>query len=401
MNDNNISTHIIAVKDAAVPSPGTPRSRIPLSGTLLLLLLLALPFASINAGLSFLAARQRTWQERNLESDARRELETLTNSAVAAPYLERSAAALRALMSRPTPLPSPFPPATWAAGLSVPHDLWVFEDDAPDAGDRPPRVTLASSSVKVPPRVLSTAFACLAHYSMNARLSPQALRRAEKLVVAAFGTGQSASHLAMYQRGIPTRMIHERTSALLIWNGITLPDGRRRGFFLIFRDLDAVTKFGLTSALRAHHRRGGAPAGFIRTLRSAVPDLLPESLAKSESFCRWRQGLRPHAQRSDWEIRGTPSNIRLNEGRLFTRHLTTGRHMAVLLKPEIPKSNMPEPVFLVNLLVCGGFLLFVTRGMLLGVWPALPFGIRFSAMFSLSALLPISLLLIGRHAFKP
>ncbi|HOT26732.1 MAG TPA: HAMP domain-containing protein [Candidatus Ozemobacteraceae bacterium] len=399
MNDNNISTHIIAVKDAAVPSPGTPRSRIPLSGTLLLLLLLALPFASINAGLSFLAARQRTWQERNLESDARRELETLTNSAVAAPYLERSAAALRALMSRPTPLPSPFPPATWAAGLSVPHDLWVFEDDAPDAGDRPPRVTLASSSVKVPPRVLSTAFACLAHYSMNARLSPQALRRAEKLVVAAFGTGQSASHLAMYQRGIPTRMIHERTSALLIWNGITLPDGRRRGFFLIFRDLDAVTKFGLTSALRAHHRRGGAPAGFIRTLRSAVPDLLPESLAKSESFCRWRQGLRPHAQRSDWEIRGTPSNIRLNEGRLFTRHLTTGRHMAVLLKPEIPKSNMPEPVFLVNLLVCGGFLLFVTRGMLLGVWPALPFGIRFSALFSLSALLPISLLLIGSHAF--
>ncbi|MBP7634216.1 HAMP domain-containing protein [Candidatus Ozemobacteraceae bacterium] len=396
VNDNNIFNIINGV---AAPPPGTLRSGTPLSGLLLFLLLLAVPFASINAGVSFLAARERAWQERSLESDARRELETLTNSAAAAPYLERSAAALRVLLSRNEPLPAHFPPATWVAGLDVPHDLWVFEDDVPDAGDRPPRVVLASSPMKLPPRVLSTAFACLAHHALNARLSPPALKRGEKLLVTAFGTGQSASHLAMYQRSIPTRVIHERASALLLWNGVILPDGRRRGFFLIFRDLDAVTTFGLASALRAHRRRGGAPAGFVRTLRSNVHDLLPGPLMQSESFRRWRRNLRPHSNRSDWEIRGTPSNLRLDEGRLFTRHLTTGRHMAVLLKPDIPKEHLPVPVFLANLLVCGGILLFVTRGVLLGAWPALPFGIRFSALFALSALLPISLMLIGSHAF--
>lgn len=377
---------------------------------LFFLLLLALPFASINAGVSFLAGRNMAWANRSLENNARRELEALTNSAASKQHLERSAVALRSLISRNGMTPPGVPAAERAAVLGSEisrlfgkhppaFDLWLFEDDAAAPGDRPPRVLIASSTLKTPPRAVATAFTCLAHYSLHSRLTPAAVRRGEKLISSLFGIGQDASHLALFQRGIVTQVIHDHSEALLIWDGIMLPDGRRRGFFLIFRDRSSVEGFGLRAALRSHHRRGSSFAGFVRTLRSDVPDIVSEQLVRSESFSRWRKSLRPHFQLPEWIVRGTPWDIRLDEGRLFTRHLSDGRHMAVLMVPKTPDVRMPLPVFLLNLLVCGGALLFVTRGMLLGAWPVLPFGIRFSALFSLSALLPISLLLFGSLAF--
>ncbi len=375
------------------------------------IILLALPFASINAGAAFLAERNRAWENRSLENSARRELEALTNSAAFQQHLERSADALLSMISRPELTRPGLPAEDRSAFLereisrrmgipTPPFDLWLFEDETAAPGDRPPRVVIASSSFQTASRGVATAFTCLAHYALESRISPPAVRRGEKLIATLFGSGQSASHLALSQRGITTQVIHDHADVLLIWNGIRLSDGRRRGFFLLFRDKVAVEKAGMQAALLSHHRRGGRPAGFVKTLRSGVPDLLAARLGRSESFRRWRKSLRPHSQLPDWQMNGTPWNVRLEEGRLFTRHMTEGRHMAVLLLPGESVQRLPLPVFLLNILVCGGGLLVLTRGILLGAWPVLPFGIRFSALFSASALLPISLLLIGSLAFN-
>lgn len=408
MNGANISTNIH--QQPAPPDSSTPHAGKSVAGTLLFIILLALPFASINAGAAFLADRNRAWENRNLENSARRELEALTNSAAFRQHLERSADALLSMISR-TELTRPGHPAAERSAIlereisrrigkpSPPFDLWLFEDETAGPGDRPPRVVIASSSLQTASRGVATAFTCLAHYALESRISPSAVRRGEKLIATLFGAGQSASHLALSQRGITTQVIHDHADVLLIWNGIRLSDGRRRGFFLIFRDKVAVEKAGMQAALRSHHRRGGRPAGFVKTLRSGVPDLLAAPLGRSESFRRWRKSLRPHSQLPDWQMNGTPWNVRLEEGRLFTRHMTEGRHMAVLLLPGERDQRLPLPVFLLNLLVCGGGLLVLTRGILLGAWPILPFSIRFSALFSVSALLPISLVLIGCLAF--
>ncbi|HOY68147.1 MAG TPA: adenylate/guanylate cyclase domain-containing protein [Candidatus Ozemobacteraceae bacterium] len=376
---------------------------------LLFVFLLALPFAAINAGASFLTSRREAWNDRELVGDVRLQLEALANSAPFEPLFERAAARLQTRMTGQDP-DGETPSARalrfeqdLAAHLGrhgPTYDLWLFEDEAVETGDRVPRVLLASASRSIPQRAAATAFACLAHFALRPTLSESAVSRGRKLVISLFGPGQNARHLAVVQRGVMTQVIHDRVPSYLIWNGTVLPDGRRRGFFLLFRNTASLRETGMRAALRAHQRRGGFPAGFVRILRTDVPDLLHHDLSRSPAFRSWRTGLRPHAQYSRWELNGTPWDLSLADGRLFTRNLPGGTHLAVLMMPTPGSArSLPIPLFLLNVIVFGGGLLVLTRGLLLGSWPNLPLGVKFSSLFGISALLPVSLLLIGSLAF--
>lgn len=215
-------------------------------------------------------------------------------------------------------------------------------------------------------------------------------RRTAKLLTTLFGNGMDITPLSQSLRGTPIKVITERVQQFLVWDMITDGTTPVAGFVILVPDdvRAAATAMRISASdVRSKNVRWN---GFVRAHPSPIGDLFPRHLQTSRSLRAWCSKYRaiPFRER---EHALPPWGETLGRYRIYTRAILNSSHLAAVLLPIEPPPALPLPLKAAGLTFGVGGLLVLTRGLLLGAWPAIPLAWRFAGLYFLACAFPLSL----------
>ncbi len=268
--------------------------------------------------------------------------------------------------------------------------VWMF-DFRQAAPGGPPRLVDAPPGGLIGRQAMLQAFHHIVRHHDGKRGSEADERRIAKLLTTLFGNGMDITPLSQSLRGIPIKVITERVQQYLVWDMIT--DGTSSpvaGFVILVPDTPRAAATAMRISAAAVRSRNVRWNGFVRAHPSRIGDLFPRHLQKSRSLRSWCSKVRsiPFRER---EHALPPWGEALGRYRIYTRAILNSSHLATVLLPIEPPPALPLPLKAAGLAFGVGGLLVLTRGLLLGAWPAIPLAWRFAGLYFLACAFPLSL----------
>jgi hypothetical protein len=207
--------------------------------------------------------------------------------------------------------------------------------------------------------------------------------------------------IAKQLRGMPVNINYNNNFSLFIWDYFIDKNKNVYGSFLICDELEKQAEHGRLLALKNLRSRGKAIGAFLPINKEYGEAVKQYPLEKSTIFKEWADliTIQKEEDLDFWLKNSLPQAVPLGNYSAFC-HLERGSsHIAVVLVKSIKNIVWPKWLIISNVLLFIILFLILHFGIGFGYWPKINLTVRFSLMYVLAAVLPLSLLFVVTYGY--
>ena len=207
--------------------------------------------------------------------------------------------------------------------------------------------------------------------------------------------------IAKQLKGTPVNINYNNKISLFIWDYYINKNNDVYGCFLICDELEKLAEHGQLLALKNLRSRGNAIGAFLPIYKeygNVVPRYLWD---KSKKFRNWADKITIQQEKDldFWLKNSLPQAVPLGKYSAFC-HLERGSsHIAVVLVKSIKGIVWPKWLITTNIVLFLILSLILYFGICFGYWPKINLTVRFSLMYVLAAVLPLSLFFLLAYGY--
>ena len=207
--------------------------------------------------------------------------------------------------------------------------------------------------------------------------------------------------IAKQLRGMPVNINYNNNFSLFIWDYFIDKNKNVYGSFLICDELENQAEHGRRLALKNLRSRGKAIGAFLPIYKEYGKAEMQYPLENSPKFKEWADliTIQKEEDLEFWLKNSLPQAVPLENYSAFC-HLERGSsHIAVVLVKSIKSVVCPKWLIATNILLFLILSLIIYIGVCFGYWPKINLTVRFSLMYVLAAVLPLSLLFVVTYGY--